>query len=108
MDIGATKMVVAVQILKLAQNGKEVDSLKIFKEQPWIFAQSGIICSYWPPLILVEVLKKYKNGLQCKMHSGPEKKKLIAGLKIFYEWNIFLHKSDLKTSHDISKFLWEF
>ena len=46
MDIGATKMVVAVQILKLVQNGNEVDSLKIFKEQPWIFAQSGIICSY--------------------------------------------------------------
>ena len=46
MDIGATKMVVAVQILKLDQNGKEVDSLKIFKEQPWVFAQSGIICSY--------------------------------------------------------------
>ena len=46
MDIGATKMVVAVQILKLDHNGKEVDSLKIFKEQPWIFAQSGIICSY--------------------------------------------------------------
>ena len=38
IDIGATKMVVAVQILKLDQNGKEVDSLKIFKEQPWIFA----------------------------------------------------------------------
>ena len=33
MDIGAIKMVVAVQILKLDQNGKEVDSLKIFKEQ---------------------------------------------------------------------------
>ena len=33
MDIGATKMVVVVQILKLDQNGKEVDSLKIFKEQ---------------------------------------------------------------------------
>ena len=33
MDIGATKMVVAVQILKLDRNGKEVDSLKIFKEQ---------------------------------------------------------------------------
>ena len=31
MDIGATKMVVAVQILKLDQNGKEVDSLKISK-----------------------------------------------------------------------------
>ena len=46
MDIGATKMVVVVQILKLDQNGKEVDTLKLFKEQPWIFAQSGIICSY--------------------------------------------------------------
>ena len=46
MDIGAIKMVVAVQIIKLVQNGNEVDSLKIFKEQPWIFAQSGIICSY--------------------------------------------------------------
>ena len=46
MDIGATKMVVAVQILKLDQNGKEVDSLKIFKEHKWVFAQSGIICSY--------------------------------------------------------------
>ena len=43
MDIGATKMVVAVQILKLDQNGKEVDSLKVFKEQPWIFAYNGII-----------------------------------------------------------------
>ena len=74
MDIGAIKMVVAVQIIKLVQNGNEVDSLNIFKEQPWIFAQNGIICSYRPPLILVEVLKKYKNGLQCKMHSGPEKK----------------------------------
>ena len=30
--IGATKMVVAVQILKLDQNGNEVDSLKFFKE----------------------------------------------------------------------------
>ena len=33
MDIGATKMVLAVQILKLDQNGKEVDSLKFFQEQ---------------------------------------------------------------------------
>ena len=46
MDIGAIKMVVAVQIIKLVQNGKEVDSLNIFKEQPWIFAQGGIIGSY--------------------------------------------------------------
>ena len=46
MDIGAIKMVVAVQIIKLVQNGNEVDSLNIFKEQPWIFAQNGIICSY--------------------------------------------------------------
>ena len=74
MDIGAIKMVVAVQIIKLVQNGNEVDSLNIFKEQPWIFAQGGIIGSYWPPLILVEVLNEYKKGLQCKMHSGPEKK----------------------------------
>ena len=34
--------------------------------------------------------------------------KLSAGLKIFHEGNIFLHKSDLKTSHDISKFWLEF
>ena len=32
MDIGAIKMVVAVQIIKLVQNGNEVDSLNIFKE----------------------------------------------------------------------------
>ena len=31
MDIGAIKMVVAVQIIKLVQNGNEVDSLKFFK-----------------------------------------------------------------------------
>ena len=30
--IGATKMVAAVQILKLDQNGNEVDPLKFFKE----------------------------------------------------------------------------
>ena len=29
-------MVAAVQILKLDQNGNEVDPLNIFKEQPWI------------------------------------------------------------------------
>ena len=39
-------MVVAVQILKLVQNGNEVDSLNNFKEQPWIFAQSETIGSY--------------------------------------------------------------
>ena len=32
MDIGAIKMVVAVQILKLDQNGNEVDPLKFLKE----------------------------------------------------------------------------
>ena len=37
---------VAVEITRLDQNGKEVDSLKIFKEQPWIFAYNGMICSY--------------------------------------------------------------
>ena len=46
MDIGETKMVVVVQIIKLVQTEDEVDSLNIFKEQPWIFAQNGIICSY--------------------------------------------------------------
>ena len=54
---------VAVQTIKLVQNEDEVDSLNIFKEQPWIFAQSGIIGSYWPPLILVEVLIEYSNRL---------------------------------------------
>ena len=34
----ASKNMVAVQILKLDQNEKEVDSLKIFKEHPWVFA----------------------------------------------------------------------
>ena len=63
MDIGAIKMVVAVQIIKLVQNGNEVDSLNIFKEQPWIFAQSGILGHYQYPIILVEARKKYLNGL---------------------------------------------
>ena len=35
-----------VQTIMLDQNGDEVDSLKIFKEHPWIFAYNGIICSY--------------------------------------------------------------
>ena len=74
---------VAVQTIKLVQNGNEVDSLNIFKEQPWIFAQGGIIGSYWPPLILVEVLNEYLKGLQCKMHSGPEKKNWVQGSKYF-------------------------
>ena len=39
-------MVVAAQILKLVQNGNEVDSLKFFKEHQWVFAQSGKICPY--------------------------------------------------------------
>ena len=34
MDIGAIKMVVAVQIIKLVQNGNEVDSLNISKNNP--------------------------------------------------------------------------
>ena len=37
---------VAVEITRPDQNGKEVDSLKFFKEHKWVFAQSGIICSY--------------------------------------------------------------
>ena len=32
MDKGANKIVVAVQILKLDQNGKEVDSLNFFSK----------------------------------------------------------------------------
>ena len=40
MDKGATKNVVAVQILKLDQNIKEVDSLKFFKGHHWVFAKS--------------------------------------------------------------------
>ena len=50
MDIGATKMVVAVQIIKLVQNGNEVDSLNIFKEQPWIF------CTKWNNMLLLTSL----------------------------------------------------
>ena len=46
MDIEATKMVVAVQIIKLVQNEDEVDSLKFFKEHKYLFAQSEIIGSY--------------------------------------------------------------
>ena len=39
-------MVVAIQILKLDQNGNEVDPLKSLKEHKYVFAQSEIICSY--------------------------------------------------------------
>ena len=42
----ASKNMVVVQTIMLDQNGDEVDSLKIFKEHPWIFAYNGIICSY--------------------------------------------------------------
>ena len=63
MDKGATKNVVAVQTIMLGQNKDEVVSLKIFKEQPWIFAYNGMICSYWHPIILVEARKKYLKGL---------------------------------------------
>ena len=38
MDIGATKMVVAVQTIQLDQNEAEVDSLKFFKDHHWVFA----------------------------------------------------------------------
>ena len=57
---------VDVQTIMLDQNGVEVDSLKIFKEHPWIFAYNGIICSYGHPKILVEDRNKYLKGLQCK------------------------------------------
>ena len=42
----ASNNMVAVQTIMMNQNGDEVDSLKIFKEHPWIFAYNGIICSY--------------------------------------------------------------
>ena len=34
--------------------------------------------------------------------------KLSVELKILHKIKMFLYKSDLKTSHDISKFLWEY
>ena len=37
---------VAVQTIMLGQNEDEVVSLKIFKEQPWIFAYNEMVCSY--------------------------------------------------------------
>ena len=52
-----------VQTIMLDQNEDEVDSLKIFKEHPWIFAYNGMICSYRHPIILVEARKKYLKGL---------------------------------------------
>ena len=38
MDERVSKDMVAVQIFKLDQNEKEVDSLKIFKGHNWVFA----------------------------------------------------------------------
>ena len=58
---------VAAQTIMLDQDGDEVDSLKNFKEHPWIFAYNGIIYSYSHPIILVEARKKYLNELQCKI-----------------------------------------
>ena len=43
--IGAKINRVAVEITRLDQNEKEVGSLNIFKEHPFIFAHNGIICS---------------------------------------------------------------
>ena len=51
MDIGAIKMVVAVQIIKLVQNGNEVDTLNIFKEQPWICTATTILVAPIPLII---------------------------------------------------------
>ena len=42
----ASNNVVAVQTIMLDQYGDEVDSLKNFKEHPWIFAYNGIISCY--------------------------------------------------------------
>ena len=44
--IGAKLNRVVVEITRLDQNENEVDSLKFFKEQPWIFAYNGMICFY--------------------------------------------------------------
>ena len=35
-----------VQTIMLDQNEGEVDSLKIYKEHPCVFAYNGMICSY--------------------------------------------------------------
>ena len=43
----------AVQTIMLGQNKDEVVLIKIFKEQPWIFAYNEMVCSYWHPKILV-------------------------------------------------------
>ena len=59
----ASKDMFAVQTIMLDQNEDEVDSLKKFKEQPWIFAYNGMICSYWHPKILVEARNEYLKGL---------------------------------------------
>ena len=44
--IGAKLNRVVVENTRLDQNENEVDSLKFFKEQPWIFAYNGMICFY--------------------------------------------------------------
>ena len=59
----ASNNMVAAQTIMLDQDGDEVDSLKNFKEHPWIFAYNGIICSYRHPIIMVEARKKYLKGL---------------------------------------------
>ena len=63
MGITVTKNRVAVEKGKLDQRAKEDVLLKFSKEHQWVFAQNLIIYSYGPPLILVEVLRKYLNRL---------------------------------------------
>ena len=41
MGKGASKNVFAVQIIKMGQNGNEVDSLKIFKGHNWVLQKYG-------------------------------------------------------------------
>ena len=90
-------MVVAVQIIKLVQNRYEVVTLNIFKEQPWIF------CTKWNNMLLLTSLnfgrsfKEIFKQVVVKKALWTREEKLSAGLRIFHEGNIFLHKSDLKT-----------
>ena len=78
-------MVVAVQILKLDQNGKEVDTLNIFKEQPWIF------CTKWNNMLLLtspnfgRSFKEIFKWVAVQNAPWTREEKLSVGLKIFHE-----------------------
>ena len=78
-------MVVAVQIIKLVQNGNEVDSLNIFKEQPWSF------CTKWNNMLLLTSpnfgrnLKEIYKWVAVQNALWTKEEKLSVGLKIFHE-----------------------